>query len=227
MSVNKIGKKAAGVAAAAALAAGILLGGSFDTKDELLDKNDKMIPTPPAVVELLEVQPEPEDDGEPETVQEEKRKSLRERIRCAVLRLPYWLRAVLCLPLWCVGQIAIYAAGLLWSTLLSPIAKAVLPWLCFALITAAVTFTALKFLFPELKLKDVFCKRNMIILIVGTVLIAIACICLDASQAQTWTKMLAKTIGSTVIIAAISLPLIIKCMSRKNGTLEIIPAGGT
>ena len=223
---GKIWKKAAGITAAAAVAAGVILGGVFNSSDELLDKNDKALPAPPAVVEMVELRAEPEDDEDSSVPQEEKKKSLRERIRLAVLRIPYAVRAALCLPLWCVGQILIYSAGLLWSTLLSPVVKAILPWLSFALITAAAAATIIKLLNPELKMKDIFNKRNLIILVAGTVLTAIANIILTLTGTGTWAQMLAKAAGSTLVLAAIALPIAFKAGKNSTSIINTLPAGG-
>lgn len=207
------------------MAAGLILGGVFRTSDELLENKDRAIPDPPAVVEMLEAQSNPDDGDGAATQTEEKKKSLRERIRCAVLRLPLWLRTVICLPLWCAGQIVIFATGLLWDTILSPVLKTLLPWISFALITALVAAVVLKLLFPQLKAKEIFGKRNLIILITGTALTAMVNLWLKASDAADWTQMLAKTIGSTMILAAVVLPLIFRYVkdSKKPG---ILPVGG-
>lgn len=158
--------KAAATAVAAVTAAGLLVGGSFASSDELLSGE------PHALVETLTppVQSAGEDDGSPELGGEEEKQAKRgvkAAVRRLVLSAPLWARAAVALPLWAVGTGLISLASVLWSALLSPIASTLLSWLLFAGLAVLVYTLAAKTVFPDLPLKKILNKRSLLSIVLA------------------------------------------------------------
>ena len=141
ISLDKMKNKGAAATAATIAAAGLLVGGSFESPADIL-KNDDAALAPPPIVETLAAEAEPDGDGaedEDAAAEEDKqrKKGVRARTRDLVLRMPLALRACVAVPLWCVGWALIWIFSLLWTGLLSPVGGAIAKWVVIALMLLA------------------------------------------------------------------------------------------
>ena len=133
--------------------------------------------------------------------------SVREAIRKAILKLPAGVRALVGVPLWCVGWVLLSSASALWSAVLSPVLGALAGWILAAgliLLTAAITVKAV---FPDLPLKKILNKRTLLGTLLGVAVLALA----DAVLPFFWEDyekfaLLVKILGSSAVLTAVLIP---------------------
>lgn len=154
-------RKAAAAAAAAVAAAGMVTGASFDTPADLLADSAPVIET---------VQ---DDGGDAASVDEERQRSPAARVRTWVMGLPAAVRALVGVPLWCVGRVLLSALSLLWIGA-APALSRLLGWLCLAVLAAAVFTASVKAAFPALPLRRLWRPRRLLALLGLTALLAAA-----------------------------------------------------
>ena len=179
LSLDKMKNKGAATAAATIAAAGVLIGGSFETPAEILKDNDSAL-APPPIVETLnaEVEPDGGDPGDEDAVAEEeeekKKGGVRAKTRELILRLPLAVRACVALPLWGIGWGLISLASLLWTGILSPVGAAIAKWIVIALMILAALAITVKTVFPKTPLKKIFNKYTLLWVLGGSTLFCIA-----------------------------------------------------
>lgn len=91
-----------------------------------------------------------------------------DRLRAFFLRQPAAVRGALLLPMWCVGKAMLTVLSLLWAAL-SPVWGILLGVLLNALLLIGLFALVYKLLFPNRSLKNLFKKRNIIVLLIGGV----------------------------------------------------------
>lgn len=161
-TVNKKTKKKAAAAAVTAVAsASVLVGGLFSTPADLLGQ-----PQTPAHT-TVSVQ-----DADGSSDQEGRRRS-GSAIRQWILRLPVGVRALVGLPLWCVGWVILTGLGALWGSVLSPVAGTLAGWACLAALLIGVLALTAKAMFPDLPMKKILCKRNILGILAGVCAVGI------------------------------------------------------
>lgn len=175
-------KRAAAVAAAAVTAAGMAVGGAFSSPRDLLQPDDGPVPAPitemlvPAWAEVPggAAAGEPGEDG-PEEEGEELpgRFSPAARFRAWVLKLPLAVRAAAGVPLWCLGWLALTVLSGLWNALLSPALGTVLGWAVLALALVGAFLLSVKAALPDVPIKKLVNRRNLLCLLLGTAAIAL------------------------------------------------------
>ena len=84
------------------------------------------------------------------------------------------MRLLVILPLWALGFGIITVATALWSGVLSPILGKLLGWVLLLAALAAAFVLAAKTVFPDLKIKDLLKKRNLLGLLIAAGLLALA-----------------------------------------------------
>lgn len=152
-------KKAAVSAVAAVTAAGVLVGGAFNSPAELLDD------APDALVQSLDMDMDSQTDagdGADDGEEEEGRSKPASAIRRLVMQAPLPLRAMVALPLWLVGTLLINLGGTLWGAVLSPVFSAVLGWAAIALMVLLVFVLAAKTVAPDLPIKKILNKKSVL-----------------------------------------------------------------
>ena len=129
-------KGASGVAASAVAtvtAAGVLVGGAYSSPEELM--ND----SPAPVVDTLINNDAPVDGGglgpsdfeeEMAGAEDEEKRGVHASVRKRMRKAPLRVRAMVGVPLWILGTIAIMALSTLWTGVLSPAAMALRCWRC-------------------------------------------------------------------------------------------------
>ena len=94
----------------------VLLGGTFDSPQDLL--NEKHV-KPQAVVEQIQIL-----DDDPK--QDKQKSVFEEKLRDLIYRIPVKVRMFLCVPLWFLGTFLISLSDLLGKAVLTPIGHIIL-----------------------------------------------------------------------------------------------------
>lgn len=154
-------KTAAAAALAAAAAAGMVTGALFDSPADLLAE-------PGAVVEI-----QADDDDAGALDDEERQKTPAQRLRQWVLGLPSAVRMLVGVPLWCLGWVLLTGLSTLWRGA-SPLLAHVAGWLCLAAILLVVFALTVKAAFPEIPFRKILRLRNVLFLLLTTLVLAAA-----------------------------------------------------
>ncbi len=162
-------KKGASSVAASAVAtvtaAGVLVGGAYSSPEELMNDG------PAPVVDTLINSDAPTDDGglgpsdfeeEMAGAEDEEKRGVHAAVRKHMRKAPASVRAMIGVPLWIIGTVAIMALSTLWTGVLSPAAMLVLNWLGIALLAVLIYTLAVKTVFPDMPLKKILNKRSII-----------------------------------------------------------------
>ena len=89
------------------------------------------------------------------------------RIRAYILRLPLFVRVAIGLPLWALGWLVTQAFAALWKLFLAPAAGHILTFLLTALVLLAVMTLLVKTVFPDLPLKEILSRPNILIVLIA------------------------------------------------------------
>lgn len=191
----------AGTAAAFA-STGVLLAGLFGSPEELT----AVVPDSPAPIVCAVSS---DDSSEPEdadaVIPEQKRRGLFARLKLRILALPAAVRAVVGVPLWCVGWVLLYLGSQLWGHVLSP----VFGWLLAGLLLLAVLLCAVKAAYPDMPLKKILSKRTLGIVIIGMLITGAAdLVCSLAAPDNTGLAWSVRIIGSSAVLLLAGFPLL-------------------
>lgn len=161
--LRKKTKKAAAGAAAGLAAVSLLLGSVFTKPAEILQQADPNEGKPTVVVEYNA--PVDEDVPAEEEDDDEKKRTLKDMIRAFIQNLPVWAKILFVLPLWLIGYALIALLTALFEPVIAPALAVVLKWLLFAGLLALGLFFVKKAIAPGTPLKEIFRKRNVILII--------------------------------------------------------------
>lgn len=216
--LKKVKKKVVGGATAAGLGASVLLGGLFDSPEELTQKTQSVYDQQhaPVVLTLDLDEEDTDEDGEGEENQEEEAGGISARIKKKILELPAGVRAIVGVPLWAVGWVIIHVLSLAWNAVLAPLLGFLLKWVLAGLALVGVFAAAMKCAFPHLPLRKILRPKNILFLILGTVVLG----ALDKVIPLFWSgytgfRFVIMLAGGLVVLAAVGIPFIIK-QSRKD-----------
>lgn len=215
---NKTKKRAAATAAAVIAAAGTVLGGSFDSPADLLEDDDELFSASP-IVEYALNDDDAADDGD--DAEEADERSRRGRVRRIVKSMPVGVRAVVGVPLWCVGWLIITFVSGLWGAVLSPVLGTVLKWVLAAGIMLAVLLAMLKIVFPDMPIKKRFNKKSILTALIGIAAIGV----LDAvlrfflPEYKTAAELL-RFFGTMAVFTLSAIPLISAEVKRRREIKE-------
>ena len=165
--LKKLGRRAAATAAGVLAAVTLALGAVVDSPDELFSG----APQAAQVVLCASTQDDCAQEAVPATPAQKER--LRDKLRRLFLAQPSAIRGVVLLPFWAIGKVLIGLLSLLF-TALSPVLQLILGVLLNALLLFGLFLLVLKLLFPNLKLRDFLTKRNILLLIAGSLLLSLA-----------------------------------------------------
>ena len=163
---------AAGIVAVCSMAVGSLA----STPDELFSG----VPQSTPIVASQSVG-DTRKNHQPEDTDSKKQSRLRNWLNSVFFSQPSVVRGFVLLPFWAVGKALLSVFSLLF-TALSPVLQILLGVLLNAALLFGLFAVILKLLFPNLRLRDLFTKRNILILIISSILLAIA----DAVLRATW-----------------------------------------
>ena len=208
--LKKFGKKATATAVGLFAAVSLALGGVVDTPDDLFSG----APQAAQVVLCASVQ----DTCAPEAVSPVKKERLRDKLRRLFLSQPSIVRGIVLLPFWAAGKVLIAIFSLLF-TVLSPVLQIILGVLLNALLLFGLFILVLKLLFPNLKLKDFLTKRNVILLIAGSLLLTLT----DTILKMFWEDYRPISIAIKLVTALIVLSLLCwRIFGRRNRSLALV-----
>lgn len=158
----------------------ILLAGLFHSPADLIRQQtiDQLQNRPVVEIMLEEEDQNPEDDSKRKMEAAPSRKSIFGRIadvlRSFFLALPWPVRLCICIPLWAAGYGIIHLVTWLLPAALSPVLHHILSWAILAAVLLGVFALALKCLFPRMPWKKIFCKRNLLLVLVISIILKAA-----------------------------------------------------
>ena len=145
----------------------LLTGIAFSSPADIADEQAASAIRPtPVVMDVDDFVNAPvEDDDDDADEQKGSRLSFVARFRQAVLSLPQAVRILIITPLWVIGTGLMTGITFLWNVIFaSPLGAFIASFaLGFAILLGLLAATS-KILFPDVPLRKVFCKRNLLIL---------------------------------------------------------------
>ncbi len=207
---KRAGRKAAGAAVAFTAAVGVFFSSLFGSPNDLLA--NPSVTEPPAIV--MDISTDDEAEEEQETQEENTEKpGFFARIRMMILRLPLFVRVAIGLPLWALGWLVTQAFAALWNLFLAPVAGHILTFLMMALVLLAVMTLLVKTVFPDLPLKEILSRPNILTVIISCVLFCIFNIVMgqkDDSFAR-WEPLIRFGEGAFILLL-----ILVRMMFRKR-----------
>lgn len=210
--LKKLRKKAAAGTAAAGLSVSVLLGGLFSSPEELMKKNETLSEKPNPVVMTVDLdEPEPDEDTGEEEEQEAEGSGVFAKVKKKILELPAGVRALVGVPLWAVGWVIIHFLSLAWSAVLAPVLGFLLKWVLVGLALVGIFAAAMKCAFPNLPLKKILRPKNILFLLLGTVILGAA----DRFLPLIWegypaVRFVVILGGGFLVLLAVGIPFIIR-----------------
>ena len=195
--LKKLGKRAAATAAGVLAAVTLTLGAVVDSPDELISG----APQAAQVVLCASTQDDCAQEAVPTTPAQKER--LRDKLRRLFLAQPSIIRGVVLLPFWALGKVLIGLCSLLF-TALSPVLQLILGVLLNALLLFGLFLLMLKLLFPSLKLRDFLTKRNILLLVAGSLLLSLT----DTVLKMFWADYRPISIAIKLVVGVIVLSLL-------------------
>ncbi len=169
---GKVKKRIARSAVALTTAASLITAGLFHTPAEIVKEEDVFVPS--AIVETMDREPVPNEPEDMPEEEEARKKNLKDRFREALLRIPRIVRILLLLPLWCIGTALLAVLTPLFQTVLPPLLNILLKWLIIAAVLLGLVTAAMKLVFPDLPLKKILSKRNVVLVVVCSAVVGMA-----------------------------------------------------
>ncbi len=195
--LKKLGRRAAATAAGVLAAVTLALGAVVDSPDELFSG------APQAAQVVLCASTQDDCAQEPVPAKPAQKERLRDKLRRLFLAQPSAIRGVVLLPFWAIGKVLVGLLSLLF-TALSPVLQLILGVLLNALLLFGLFLLVLKMLFPNLKLRDFLTKRNILLLIAGSLLLSLT----DAILKMFWDDYRPISIAIKIVAGAIVLSLL-------------------
>ena len=164
--LKKFGKKAVTAAIGIAAAAALALGSLVDSPEELFQG------TVQAQVVMAADDEDERAGAKAASAEPTQKEKFRDKLRKLFLSQPSIVRGVVLLPFWAIGK-ALLALFSLLLAVLTPLFQVLLGVLLNAALLFGLFALVLKLLFPSLRLRDLFTKRNIILLAVGSLLFSV------------------------------------------------------
>ena len=128
---------------------------------------------------------------------------LRARLRGLFLAEPSILRGVILLPFWAAGKALLALLSVLF-TALSPVWQVLLGVLFNALLLFGLFALVYKLLFPNKRLRDLFTKRNILLLAAGSLMLSAA----DAVLRAFWEEYRPVSVSIKLVLALVVISLL-------------------
>jgi hypothetical protein len=202
------------------VAISLLTSAAFNAPADILEEHPDTHPSnPPIVLDIDEFVNTDIDDEDDADEQKATKLGFFARFRQAVLSLPSSVRLLIVTPLWLLGTGLMTLVTFLWNSLFaSPLGAFIASFaIGFAVLTGLFAVTA-KTLFPDVPLRDILTKRNILILGVGAVILS----GIDAAMPLFWEKypavsFLVKLVFGAGVISVLSLRVKALSQSIKAG----------
>ena len=150
--------------------------------------------------------------------EEERKRTLKDRFREALLQMPRIVRILLLLPLWCIGTALLAVLTPLFQAVLPPLLSIVLKWLIIAAVLLGLVTVALKLLFPDLPLKKILSKRNIVLVVIYSAVVGMAGWVLEDLYPD--TKLLVPAVYAGAAALFIGVVLLSAAFRRKEEPKE-------
>ena len=214
---KKAGRKAAGAAVAFTAAVGVFISSLFGSPNDLLIDPSA---GKPAIV--MDISTGDENEEEQESNEEnEVKPGFFARIRMAIYKLPLFVRVAIGLPLWALGWLVTQAFSALWKLFLAPAAERILTFLIMAAVLLAVMTVLQKLIFPDLPLREILSKPNILIVLIGILAFCILNFVLDrADTGFSDHEGLIRFLEGLTILLAVTL----RMFFRRTKRLKMQPA---
>ena len=207
-AAGRIGSRIIKGAASAAVALSLLTGAAFSGPADIMDDNtSSQITPPPIVLEADDFVNTPVDDEDDAGEEKTSRPGVIARFRQAVYAMPQTVRLLIVTPLWLLGTALMTAVSFLWNVIFaSPLGAFIASFaMGFAVLLGLFAATS-KMLFPDVPLRRMFSRRNLIIL--GSVSLVLSVI--DAAAPHYWhsyplAAALIKLAAGGVVIGILSV----------------------
>ena len=208
-----------GGATALGVGLSLLLTGMFGSTEEILQSREESVIRQPNPVVIMMDAEEP-DTGEEEQnsdQEEEDEKGVFAKMRKWIPRLPVSVRALVVVPLWCAGFGIVQGFSALWQAVSAPVLGMILKWVLAAVLIIAVYAVTVKSIFPHMPLKKILRPRNLLCLLAGTAILAIAdsflpLVWRDYPRVRSWILLL----GGFAVLAAVAIPFARRHYKKKH-----------
>lgn len=182
-------QKAAAAAMAVMAAAGMVTATVIESPAELIED-----PAPVTGVQQME--------DEETAAQEKRQRGPVAKIRTWILQRPAAVRMLVGIPLWVMGWVLLTGLSTLWMGVTAPVVSKLLGWLCLAVILLVVFAVSVKAAFPQLRIRQIFSLRNLILLLGAAAVLAMA----DMALPSVWEgynriSQAVWRVGSTCLLA--------------------------
>ena len=207
---------------ASLLGLSITLAGLFGTPEELIRQQTINQLHNQDAIELMieEEDPGSEEDLRKKAETRPMKKGFFQKIAEAAKRLVYKIpvpvRALVGVPLWAVGYAIVHLLSGLYSVALAPVISHIIGFVLCAIILLAVFALTMKSIFPNMPLKKILSKGNIIRVLIGAAVLKV----LDIVLPLFWTdytrvKYLIMLAAGVIVLAVIIVPRILRRRRRK------------
>ncbi len=205
-------KKTATAVVSAVAAASMLVSAAFTAPEDVFSDPDSDQPT--AIVAVSDAA-DPDDADAAESEEDETKKgkrSLKGSIASVLRELPTPIKILVLLPLWLIGEGITLLVSALLSTAGRPVLLGLASLALNLLVLFCVTACGLKLLYPNKKLKELFTKKRVILMIVFALILTIADLIMPYvfDRYNTWSLII-----KTVLAAAATLILILRRKKKR------------
>lgn len=211
--LKKLGRRAAATAAGVLAAVSLALGAVVDSPDELFSGA-------PQAAQVVICAAE---DDERAVVKHVSAKAQKERLRDKLRRLflaqSSIVRGIMLLPFWAIGKVLIGLFSLLF-TALSPVLQILLGFVLNAVLLFGLFLIVMKLLFPNLRLRDFLTRRNILLLLAGSLILSAA----DTVLKMFWEDYRPISIAIKLVIGLIVLSLLCWRIFGKRIKQQLNPA---
>ncbi|HML67570.1 MAG TPA: hypothetical protein PKA81_04180 [Clostridia bacterium] len=212
--LKKLGKRVAPTAAGLLAALSLALGGIIDSPDELFSG------APQAAYFVIATAEDDEQIVAASTSAEPaKKERLQDKLRRLFLAQPSVVRGVVLLPFWAFGKALLALFSLLFAAL-NPVLQILLGVLLNALLLFGLFLIVLKLLFPNLRLKDLLTKRNILLLAMGSLILSAT----DAILRAVWEDYRPISIAIKLCVGLLVLSLLCWRIFGKRVLPKIVQA---
>ena len=154
-NVKDLGKKVRNAAIASATAGSLIVNSVYDSPEDIVKFNDNP-------------------DGLVEDFKQSDEDKVKNRIKNTLGRMPSVLKAVVLVPMWCVGWFLMATVTPLFNRFGVPILKQALEVIVAVAVILLLVAITLKFIFPQAKLTKLLSKKTIFAVVILTVLVKIA-----------------------------------------------------
>ena len=194
-------KKVKKAVVAGVTSASVLLGGTFDTPEDILNPAKKQIKPVSEVVDHS-------DDLFEDLY---KKEDPKDAFKNLIYKIPLKIRMYVCVPLWFLGTGILTLLELLLKVVLVPLAHIILNFILHTVLLMAIIAICVKLLFPDLPWSKIFNKRTLLFIFIGSIIMSL----LDVFMPIVWDKyrlyrMLSKLIIGLIVLFTILRPFIKK-----------------